>query len=132
MATRDLSLGELELEVLKTVWEHEPCTVREVARIIARERGNAYTTVLTVMQRLHAKGLLTRRKRKGPFSYSTTRRRADVLSALVGRFVDQVLDGSALPFVAYLAGSEGLTSEQAEALREIARELQQKQGEGRQ
>ena len=132
MADRDLSLGELELEVLKTVWGHEPCTVREVAEIIARERGSAYTTVLTVMQRLHAKGLLTRRKGKGPFAYSTTRGRADVISALVGRFVDQVLDGSAAPFVAYLAGSKGLTAEQAEALRKIARELQQKRGEGEQ
>jgi predicted transcriptional regulator len=131
MSGRDLSLGELELEVLKTVWAREPCTVREVAEIVGKERGSAYTTVLTVMQRLHAKGLLSRRKRRGVFAYSTTRARADVMSALVGRFVDRVLDGSAVPFVAYLAGSEGLTPEQAEALRRIARDLQQKQGKGR-
>ena len=129
MADRDLSLGELELEVLKAVWEHEPCTVREVAGIIGKERGSAYTTVLTVMQRLHAKGLLTRRKRKGVYAYSTTRGRADVMSALVGRFVDKVLDGSASPFVAYLAGSKGLTGEQAEALRKIARDLEKGSGE---
>jgi hypothetical protein len=54
------------------------------------------------------------------------------MSALVGRFVDQVLDGSAAPFVAYLAGSKGLTREQAESLREIARDLEKGQQEGEQ
>ena len=132
MTDRDLSLGELELEVLKAVWEHEPCSVREVAGIVGKERGSAYTTVLTVMQRLHAKGLLTRRKRKGVFAYSTTRGRADVMTALVGRFVDQVLDGSASPFVAYLAGRKGLTRKQADALRKIAGELEQEQGDDEQ
>ena len=65
MPKRRLSLGELELEVLKVIWERQPCTVQQVAEIVGGKRGSAPTTVLTVMQRLHKKGFLSRRKCRG-------------------------------------------------------------------
>ena len=61
MAKGELSLGELELEVLKVIWEQQPCTVQEVAEIMHGRKGLARTTVLTVMQRLHKKKFLRRR-----------------------------------------------------------------------
>jgi len=117
-------LGDLELEVLKIVWERQPCTVQDVAEVLEARRGSARTTVLTVMQRLHAKKFLKRRKQGGVYHYSTTRDRDQVLGGMVGRFVDRVLDGSALPFVSYLAGSKDLTPEQIETLRSIVRKLE--------
>jgi predicted transcriptional regulator len=131
MARRERSVGELELEVLKVIWERQPCTVVEVAEIIGRHRGNAPTTVLTVMQRLHAKGLLKRRKRRGIYHYSTTQDRGKVVGGLIDNFVHKVLDGSPLPFVAHLAEAGSLTEEQAETLRKIMRSLEKKSGEGR-
>ena len=62
MAEQELSLGDLELEILKIIWERQPCTFPQVADVMAERRGLARTTVLTVMQRLHAKGFLKRRK----------------------------------------------------------------------
>jgi len=123
------NLGELELEVLKTIWERQPCTVQAVAELLAEQRGSARTTVLTVMQRLHAKGFLRRRKYEGVYRYSTTKERNTVMSGLVGRFVDKVLDGSALPFVSYLAETSELTERQAAALRAIVRDLEKRSGD---
>ena len=129
MAKREPGLGELELEVMKVVWERQPCSVQEVAEIVGERRGSARTTVLTVMQRLHAKGFLKRRKRQGIYHYSTTAERGKVISGLVGQFVEKVLDGSALPFVAYLAETKGLTREQVDALRTISENLEKEKGE---
>ena len=123
------SLGELELEVLKIVWERQPCAVQEVAELLWERDGYARTTVLTVMQRLQAKGFLKRRKQGGLFRYSTTEARKAVMSRLVGKFVDRVLDGSPLPFVSYLAESKGLTEAQARKLRAIVREIEKTSGE---
>jgi len=123
MAKAGETLGELELEVLKVVWETQPCTVREVADVMARRRGSARTTVLTVMQRLTGKRYLARRKQGGVHRYSTTAERRAVMREFIERFVKRVLDGSPAPFVAYLAESGDLTAEQAAALRAIAREL---------
>mgnify|MGYP006279403331 CR=1 FL=1 len=128
MAKDKLSLGELELEVLKIIWERQPCTFPGVAEILTERRGLARTTVLTVIQRLHKKGFLERSKREGMYRYSTTKERGDVIKRLIGQFVNKVLDGSPVPFIAYLVEAEGLTHEQAEALRVIARELDQESG----
>ena len=127
MARSERRLGALELEVLKIIWERPACTVAEVAERLSR-RQYARTTVLTVIQRLHAKGLLKRRKEAGIFRYSATQQRDQVLSRLITRFVENVLDGSAAPFVAYLTEARNITPEQRAVLEAIVRDLQKKEG----
>ena len=55
MRKKKKDLGELELAVLNAVFERPASSVREIAEVMAEERGLARTTILTVMQRLHAK-----------------------------------------------------------------------------
>ncbi len=52
MTQQNPSLGELELEILKVIWRQQPCTVAQVAQLMASRHGHARTTVLTVIQRL--------------------------------------------------------------------------------
>jgi predicted transcriptional regulator len=58
---KQLSLGPLEAEILKIVWELSPVTVKEVhERILADpNRELAYASVTTVLNRLSQKGWLT-------------------------------------------------------------------------
>ncbi len=118
------SLGELEIRVLRLVWEYQPCTERQVSDIITSEREVARTTVLKTMQRLEAKGLLVRVPGAGPVRFRAAVDRKRVLPALVERFVDTVLGGSAGPLVAYLADSDRLSGKDLETLRSIARKLE--------
>ena len=118
------SLGELEIRVLRLVWEHQPCTERLVSDIIQAERDVARTTVLKTMQRLQGKGLLVRVPGEGPIKFRAALDRKRVLPALVSRFVDTILGGSADPLVAYLADSVKLTASDLESLRTIARKLE--------
>src|SRR5579875_2648169 len=61
-------LGELEAEIMTVMWDNEhPATVRDV--LAALERDAAYTTVMTVMDNLHRKGLLTRERFGKAFHY---------------------------------------------------------------
>jgi len=124
MSGKRRGLGELELEVLKTVWDRPGRSVQDVADELGKRRGCARTTVLTVMQRLHAKGFLKRRKVGGVFRYSPTEGRSEVLSSLIGQFVDKVLDGSAAPFLTYLVDTKELSESQANQLRAIVKELE--------
>ncbi len=52
--------GELESEIMEILWEKNRASVRDVFEILAKKRKIAYTTVMTVMSRLHDKGLLAR------------------------------------------------------------------------
>jgi predicted transcriptional regulator len=117
------SLGELEIRALRLVWEHQPCTERQVSEIIQSERDVARTTVLKTIQRLEGKGLLARVPGETPVKFRAVVDRKRVLPALVNRFVETILGGSADPLVAYLAGSSKLSSNDLDALRSIARKL---------
>src|SRR5512140_3612283 len=62
MASDLVPLGELEGPVLESLWEDGELSTPVVYERIGKPRGLAYTTILTVLQRLHKKGLAGRRE----------------------------------------------------------------------
>ncbi len=106
MAENLQTLGELELTVLKTIWQNDGCTVQQAVEMVCQTRKCARTTILTVIQRLHAKKFLTRKKTAGIYRYYATEKPQTVLGGLVKQFVDKVLDGSPTALVSYLASSD--------------------------
>ncbi len=60
-AAQSTSVGELEASVLATLWEAGELATPEVFNRVGKPRGLAYTTILTVLQRLYRKGLVSRR-----------------------------------------------------------------------
>src|SRR5262245_17449140 len=62
-------LTPLELDIMKAVWWRTPITVREVQYAIRPGRQLAYTTVMTIMDRLHQKRFLTRTLRSRTHYY---------------------------------------------------------------
>jgi BlaI family penicillinase repressor len=118
------SLGHLELDVLQYVGDHHPITVREVATHFAETTGQARTTLLTVMERLRAKGYLTRRKVSGVHRYTPTIAKPELLRRLVGDFVDDVLGGSVSPFFAYLSKSSLLNADETKKLAQLLKQIE--------
>lgn len=55
------TVGELEARVLSALWDDGELPTPEVFRRVGEPRGLAYTTILTVLQRLYRKGLVSRR-----------------------------------------------------------------------
>ena len=117
-------LGHLELSVLQYVADHQPITVREVAAHFAEVSGLARTTLLTVMERLRAKGYLKRRKSAGAYRYTATLSKAELLQQLVGDFVEDVLDGSVSPFVAYLSRSARPSADEIRKLENLLKRIE--------
>ena len=117
------TLGELEVQVLRTVWENQPCTERQVSDFVQAGRDVARTTVLKTMQRLEGKSLLKRVPNTSPVQFKAVKTRNRVMPELVRRFVDGILGGSADPLVAYLADSKKLSDDDIEALQEIAKKI---------
>lgn len=116
-------IGRVELEVLRYVTENQPIRVRDVAQHMAEVSGQARTTILTVLERLRAKGFLNRRKIKGVNHYTSRVSNSDVVQEVVSDFVDGVLQGSVSPFVAYLNQSSQLTDEEISELKQLVAKL---------
>lgn len=122
-------LGPLELDVLRYVTDHHPLTVRQVADHFSGVSGQARTTLLTVMERLRAKGYLKRRKVEGRQHYSPTVTKSELLEQIVGTFVDDVLGGSVSPFVAYLTRSSLIDESDARKLTALLKRLEAREKE---
>ena len=120
------AVGDQELAVLRYVAEHGPATVGEVAERYGERQGLARSTILTVMERLRAKGHLTRRKVEGVFQYASRVPKAELLRGVVGDFVQRALAGSLSPFAAYLAQAEAVSDEELAQLQDVVSQLQQR------
>lgn len=67
---KNISLGELEKQIMDILWECKSCSARDVLIILEKDRKLAYTTIATVLQRLLDKGLLKRTEDKSGHIYS--------------------------------------------------------------
>jgi predicted transcriptional regulator len=87
-------LGDLERAVMDTLWDsNAPQTVRQVHESLNRSRSLAYTTVMTVLQRLAKKGLVTQIRDDRAHTYQAAHQREDLVASLM---VD-VLDSADAP-----------------------------------
>jgi len=104
-------LGPLETVVMERLWKRQQATVRDVVDDLARSRSLAYTTVMTIMTRLHAKGLLTRDRDGKTYVYrpafSRDEHRARLSRDLVRGLVDEFGDVALAQFTAELDSVDG-------------------------
>ncbi len=82
---RDLEvfLGPTEARLMELAWERGELTVKKALFYLQGETDRAYTTVMTVLNRLAEKGLLRRRKSGRSFIYTPTIDRAAFLQKRV-------------------------------------------------
>ncbi len=103
MAPREAELGMAELEVLKTLWDHGPATVRQVLNHVhAQGRNLAYTTVLTYLTRLEQKGYVRSDKSGLAYVYRPKVSRAKVTKSRLRSLIEELYDGAAGPLVLQL------------------------------
>ena len=80
-------LGSLEQAVMDVLWRRSPASVHDVAKELV-DRALAYTTLMTTLDRLHRKGLVSRAKRGHAYHYRPAISRADferqLVSAMLG------------------------------------------------
>ena len=119
MAPPRLTLTARELAIMNVVWQRNGATVRDVHTALAHERPVAYTTVMTLMRILEAKGYLTKRREDRAYFYTPTRRRQQVMRAMVRDFVDRVFDGATQSLRLHLVRHETLNEQERAELRRI-------------
>lgn len=120
MAKRPAELSPGELEVLKVLWQGESNTVREVMeRLHARGRRIAYTTVLTFLNRLEAKGYVKSDKAGLAYVYTPRHSREKITRKRLRAVADQLFDGAVAPMVLQLMKDERFTPEEIEQFRAL-------------
>src|SRR5947209_4580637 len=94
--------GELEYAVLTAVWEAGMASTPEIHRRVGEAAGLAYTTTAKVLDRLHAKGLVSRVREGRLFVYRPKIARALVESARAREVLRRLLGATPRPAMANL------------------------------
>lgn len=118
------SIGDQELALLHYLAEHQPASVGEVAGGFGEAHGLARSTVLTMMERLRAKGYLKRRQLRGMYRYSTATGPGEAMRRAVDSFVENTLRGSVSPFVAWMAERGEVSDAELAELQALVAQLQ--------
>lgn len=92
----------LELECLKVLWKLGQGSVRDVRHELAEDRKLAYTTVMTVLDRLEKRGAVTRQKRGRAFVYEPKLTRDALRQFAVKSLLEAFFDGSGQQLIDYL------------------------------
>ncbi len=106
-----LDLAPLELDCLNILWPMGEGTVREIRDALAPRRPRAYTTIMTIMDRLARKGIVERRKTGRAYIYKPNLTAEDARAHALAQVIDSFFGGSKELVIAHLdAGSSNATT----------------------
>lgn len=90
------TFGELEAAIMDRLWRATgPQSVRDVLEDLQKDRTIAYTTVMTVMERLYRKERLTREEHHRAYLYSPVQTRADYTATMMAEALTEATDRTA-------------------------------------
>lgn len=96
----------LEMMCLNALWEIGEGNVESVRKVLALERTLAYTTVLTLLDRLAGRGAVTRRKEGRGYRYQPSVERNKLRSLALKSFLEQHFEGCAVQLRQFLDETE--------------------------
>jgi len=107
---------------MNVVWARGDATVRDVYEALRARRPVAYTTVMTMMKMMEARGHLKKRVEGRAFVYRAVEPRRRALRRIVRDFLDRVFNGSAQPLLAHLVEEKRLSQKDLDQISRMIRE----------
>ena len=124
-----------ELEILKVLWDEGPGTVRDVlGHLEGREKTWAYTTVLTLLQRLQDKGFVRSEKGRPAHTFRAAVSRDELVGRRLEVLARDLCDGAATPIVQALVEGRRFSKKEVAEFRRLLDSLERgekKKGKGR-
>jgi BlaI family penicillinase repressor len=121
MRPKTNTLSTQQLEIMSVVWKQGETTVRDVYEALRKRRSVAYTTVMTMMKMMEARGQLKKRLEGRAFVYRAAEPKARALRRIVGDFLDRVFNGSAEPLLAHLVAERRISQKDLEKISRMIR-----------
>jgi predicted transcriptional regulator len=121
-AAREIT--DTELSLLNELWQRPSATVQELTEILYGNTTLALlATVRKLLDRLEAKGCVSRDRTRWPHHYSAILKREELASNRLQAAADELFDGDLTPLLTQLVRSNKLTAKDRENLRKVLAEL---------
>mgnify|MGYP003460506263 CR=1 FL=1 len=125
MTEKPIKTTEKELQILQIIWDKEAVSVREVHEVLGGDKANGYTTILKLLQIMHEKGLVTRKKSGKLHLYKAVPSLEKTRQQLLDKMICTVFQGSAKQLVMSALGNKNASKDE---LKEIKKYLEKLEG----
>lgn len=98
----EIALSELQLDLMRVLWERGEASVAEVAEALAAARGLAHTTVATLLTRLATRGAVEARKDGRQLMYRALVSEPQVRRTMVSGLIERLFSGDPTALLAHL------------------------------
>lgn len=102
-----LELAPLELDCMTALWLLGEGTVREIRETLAPRRPRAYTTIMTIMDRLTQKGIVERQRTGRAWKYRANLSKEDARAHAVAQVIENFFGGSMEELLAQMTDANG-------------------------
>jgi BlaI family transcriptional regulator, penicillinase repressor len=103
-------LTDLQLAVMRVLWQRDEATVVEIWEALRPERGLAQTTVATLLSRLEKRGVVEHRAQSRQFLYRATVSEPEVRRVMVHELTTRLFDGDVAALVSHLLSAREVSA----------------------
>lgn len=121
----DITFTDREADVMQVLWDHGPSAVAEVQAKIGT--ALAYTTVLTVLRTLEAKGYVGHQEQGRSYRYHAIVEQQVARKSALRHLTSKLFKGSAELLMTHLVSDQKLTAEQLRRMRALLAEHDDKE-----
>jgi predicted transcriptional regulator len=117
---------EVEMQILRVLWELGPSPVREIHQRLEAAKGTNYSTTVKMLAVMLQKGLVKRDELAQPHVYRPAHSRARTGKRLLEDLIEKVYDGSAMSLVLHALSSGKATKEELDEIRRMLDKMEGK------
>lgn len=116
----------VELEILRILWDLEPCPVREIHARLTEVKGTNYSTTVKMLAVMLEKGLVTRNEKVTPHLYKSALSRQKAAKKFLSELIEKIYDGSAMSLVLQALSTGKASQAEIDEARKLLDEMESK------
>lgn len=116
----------VELEILRILWDLEPCPVREIHARLTAGKGTNYSTTVKMLSVMLQKGLVTRNENETPHQYRSAITRQRAGKKYLGELVEKIYDGSVMSLVLQALANGKPSQDEIDKVRKLLDQMEEK------
>ena len=119
MSQHKHQLGDLQLAIMRVLWDHGEATVKQVREALEASRPLALTTVATMLTKMESKGVVEHRAEGRRYVYRPLVSERQVKRSMTRRLTEGLFGGDALAVVSHLLSEREIPAAELEELKRL-------------
>jgi BlaI family penicillinase repressor len=124
---RSYRLGDLQLKIMKVLWERSEASVGDVLQALGADAGLAYTTVATMLRKMEARGLVEHVSEGRRFLYRPAVSPDAVTRSMADDILERLFEGRLSDLLSHLLSTREVSREELAELERLIAQKRKKQ-----